>query len=122
MAFIEEPDKATLGVTDFGGEILTGLMKRDDLFSSEAAAFKSAVALALSLGLEPTQDPFRIKTKWGSGGTMSDLMELVGWYGETDRPVDLANRLADAGLRQLAEQVKIGAPVAALYSLKSSIG
>lgn len=118
----ESLDKATLGVTESGAEVLEKIMTRPDLFATEAAAFKSAVALALSLGLEPTGDPIRIRTKWSLGGIMNDLAEMVSWYADTETPVDMANRLADAGLAHLADLVDLGAPVGALFSLQPSPG
>lgn len=115
----EGADKTTLGVTDAGRVILEHVMERDDLFNTEAAAFKAVIALALSLELQVSEVPLTIRTKWALGGTMSDLIELVGWYCETDRPVELANRLADAGLAHVADAIGVGASIDRIFAVQT---
>lgn len=116
---LESADKTTLGVTEAGRVILEQVMMRDDLFNTEAAAFKAAIALALSLELQVSEVPLPIRTKWAVGGTMSDLIDLVGWFCDTDRPVELANRLADAGLAHVAEAIEVGASIDRVFAVET---
>ena len=115
----EGADKTTLGVTEAGRIILEQIMERDDLFNTEAAAFKAVIALALSLELQVSEVPLTIRTKWAVGGTMSDLVDLVGWYCQSDRPVELANRLADAGLAQVADAIAVGASIDRIFAVQT---
>lgn len=115
----EGADKATLGVTAAGADVLAKIMDRDDLFNTEAAAFKAAIALALSLELEISEVPLPIRTKWALGGIMSDVIELIGWYRESDRPVELANKLAEAGLLHIAAEIEVGTSIDRLFSVQA---
>ncbi|WP_230008840.1 hypothetical protein [Microbacterium sp. Bi128] len=116
---LEGADKTTLGVTEAGRIILEQIMERDDLFNTEAAAFKAVIALAWSLELQVSEVPLPIRTKWAVGGTMSDLVDLVGWYCQSDRPVELANRLADAGLAQVADAIAVGASIDRIFAVQT---
>ena len=109
-------DKVTIGLSDAGQQIMTKIVgDRQDLFSTEAAAFKSLVSLAIRLGLQPSD--VQTTTKWNAG-SLADLVEFVGWYLKTETPVRLAERLGEAGLQHVARSVDRGDNVMDIFEIK----
>lgn len=110
-------DKVTIGLSDAGQQIMLKIVgDRKDLFSTEASAFKSVVSLAIRLGLAPS-DSQPNTTKWNAG-SLADLIEFVGWYMNTERPVRLVERLGEAGLQHVARSVDRGDNVLDIFEIK----
>lgn len=104
-------DKNQIGVTPAGREILEKL--KDDYFASEKAAFQAAIALALELGLEPSNEA-GYETKWGLG-TMSEVLDFLQWYVPTDTPARFAERLGEAGLAHISTKLDIGRTISEIF-------
>lgn len=111
-------DKNTIGLSVAGSEVLSKLVTdRNDLFESEAAAFKAVTALAIRLGLAPSPATGGYSTKWALSGTMKELTDFLAWYLETDAPARLAERMADAGFMHIAQKVDLNASLAEIFEL-----
>lgn len=91
----ERDDLVFFSVTEEQKLILKRL--EEQLFETEAGAFKACVALALSKGFAPA-DFSKGKTTWNAT-TMSDLVEFLTWYCKTNTPIRMANGLGYAGIQ-----------------------
>ncbi len=104
MSIDERDDVVFFSVTEEQKLILKQL--EEELFQTEAGAFKACVALALSKGFAPA-DFSKGKTTWNAT-TMSDLVEFLSWYCETNTPIRVANGLGFAGIQFVASEMENG--------------
>ena len=81
------------------------------------AAFKTLVALAIQLELEPSTTQ-TFPTKWNAG-SLQDLLTFVQWYKIAERPAWLAERLADAALDHVRDKVELQMSVSEIFELES---
>ena len=104
MSNDERDDLVFFSVTEEQKLILKELA--DQLFETEAGAFKACVALALSKGFAPA-DFSKGKTTWNAT-TMSDLVEFLTWYCKTNTPIRVANGLGYAGIQFVEAEIANG--------------
>lgn len=95
----EREDVVFFSVTEDHKILLRELSQ--ELFETEAGAFKACVTLAIEKGLLPEPFP-KGKTTWNAT-TMSDLVDFLSWHQQTKTPIRLANELGYAGLNYLSE-------------------
>jgi hypothetical protein len=100
----DRKDVVFFSVTEKHKELLRAL--EEELFQTEAGAFKACVALALEKQLTPT--PFTKGLTTWNPTTMSDLVDFVQWYTGTNTPVRMANELGFAGLEYFRVQIESG--------------
>ena len=104
MSNDERDDLVFFSVTEEQKLILKQL--EEQLFETEAGAFKACVALALSKGFAPA-DFSKGKTTWNAT-TMSDLVEFLTWYCKTHTPIRVANGLGFAGIQFVESEMANG--------------
>lgn len=104
-------DKNQIGVTPAGRDTLEKL--KGEYFASEKAAFQAAIALALEIGLDPSNE-VGFETKWGLG-TMSEVLDFLQWYVPTDTPARYAERLGDSGLKYINSRIEIGRTISEIF-------
>jgi hypothetical protein len=100
----QEKDLTFFSVTQEHKDTL--VMLSETLFTTTAGAFKASVALALSKGLAP--ETFSNGLTQSTATTISDLVEFLEWYCETDTPVRLANGLGHAGVAYVKRELERG--------------
>jgi hypothetical protein len=105
-----EDDKVQIGLTRGGDDALDQIMALG-LFASEGDAYRFAVAYALGRGITPAEGSgggFGTKFHASGGldrdGNLRQLVTLLKPEHST-RPYATAERLADAGLRELAQRL-----------------
>lgn len=100
----DKKDLVFFSVTEKHKELLRNL--EEELFETEAGAFKACVALALQKELAPV--PFSKGLTTWNPTTMSDLVDFVQWYTGSNTPVRTANELGHAGLEYFRAQLDLG--------------
>jgi hypothetical protein len=111
-----EKDKAVIGVTAKGQEVLTRLLETG-WFRTEAAAFQAAAAFALASDLDLPLDG-SYGTKWNKGGALGSMLSFLEWYVPTSTPARQIEILAEAGLTAIGERLKPGANLTDVFSLR----
>jgi hypothetical protein len=103
-------DKLQIGLTAAGSTALERLMA-DGLFGTESDAYKFAIAYALGSGIDPSDAAERgYQTKFNAAGgldrdgTIRDLIAIVR-PSDAERPYATAERLAEAGLIEIARRL-----------------
>jgi hypothetical protein len=106
-----ERDRVTVGVTATGAANLEAVMATG-WFTEEVDAYRSAVALALKLGMTPLATLTGVQTKYNVGtldrdGKLAQLVRLMAPAAGA-RPYEYVERLADAGLGALRARLVDG--------------
>ena len=102
-------DKSQIGLTAEGSAALSLLIEQG-LFGSEGDGYKFGVAYALGSGLtaDPSAKGYTTKFNAAGGldrdGSLREIVPLLSGDG-AERPYATAERLADAGLRDLARRI-----------------
>lgn len=103
-------DKLQIGLTTVGSSALEQVMT-DGLFGTESDAYKFAIAFALGSGIDPSnaadggyQTKFNAAGGLDRDGTVRDLIAIVRPH-DANRPYATAERLAEAGLIELARRL-----------------
>lgn len=116
------PEKTTVGVTERGASHLAEVIA-SGWFSEEIDAYRMAISIALSKGIAtPPADMSGVRTKFNTGsldgdGSLGRVLEAFG-LPEGDSKYSYAQRLADAGLAYLAQNLATeGQPLAAVLGL-----
>jgi hypothetical protein len=113
MSNEDRDDLVFFSVTEDQKLILKEL--EEQLFETEAGAFKACVALALSKGFAPA-DFSKGKTTWNAT-TMSDLVEFLTWYCKTNTPIRVANGLGFAGIQFVESEMANGRTPREIFNL-----
>jgi hypothetical protein len=113
MSNEERDDLVFFSVTEEQKLILREL--QEQLFETEAGAFKACVSLALSKGSEPA-DFSKGKTTWNAT-TMNDLVEFLTWYCKTNTPIRVANGLGYAGIQFVESEMANGKTPREIFNL-----
>lgn len=105
----EDVDKVTVGLTAEGRAALAELMTTG-WFRDEVDAYRVAIAVALSKGLVTDESRLKgVETKFNVGtlNRRDEVRQLLSRLVPevSDRPIEYAERLADAGLRHLATKL-----------------
>lgn len=104
----EDNDKVTVGLTAEGRAALAEIMATG-WFRDEVDAYRVAIALALSKGLVTDESRLTgVETKFNVGtlNRNDEVRQLLSRLGpEGTRPIEYAERLADAGLRFLSTKL-----------------
>jgi hypothetical protein len=118
----KNPEKTTVGVTERGAAHLAEVIA-SGWFSEEIDAYRVAISVALKRGIAtPPADMTGVKTKFNTGsldgdGSLGHVLEAFG-LPEGDSKYSYAQRLADAGLAYLAQNLTTeGQPLASVLGL-----
>lgn len=109
-------DKVTVGLTPDGDNRLDEVME-SEFFEEELTAYRVAISVALAHDVATDRDQMKkVRTKFNVGsleedGRLRELIEVLRPYAGADQVFSLAERLADAGLRILAERVRNDKPL-----------
>jgi hypothetical protein len=104
-------DKKQIGLTDGGNEALSQLMNAG-LFDSEYDGYKVSIAYSLAKGVDPAAAAGSgYHTKFNAAGGLdldNQIRDLISVLlpAYADRPYATAERLAEAGIRQLAARIE----------------
>lgn len=103
----ESRSRRTIGLTQPARDALEEI-QRQGWFATEAGAFKTAVAYAIARDVPETAGG-QFTTKWnvGSLDPDGDFAETCRILLDTDDPWDRIQRLGDAGLREMANRMRI---------------
>lgn len=103
-------DRVTLGLTSEGAANLERVME-SKWFGTEIAAYRAAIAVALASGTAKSSDEMKeMTTKFNQGsldpdGSVRDLILLFADGDDRERPMAFAERLAEAGLADMAARL-----------------
>lgn len=109
-------DRVTVGLTPEGEQKLATVME-SRFFTEELTAYRVAIAVALAEDeVETSGELKNVRTKFNVGsleqeGRLREMIELLKPQGAEAGVMTLAERLADAGLEILAQQVEQGKPL-----------
>ncbi len=112
MATETVKDVAGIGVAPEVRQTLEELQKA--YFLTIGGAFKACVALAIAKNLSLVE-PTKVERTWQTGGAFSDVMDLVAWKFDSDRPAKMVEALGHTGLVHVREQVRAGASFTTIF-------
>lgn len=109
-------DRVTVGLTPEGERQLAQVME-SRFFTEELTAYRVAIAVALAEDeVTPREEMKNVRTKFNVGsleeeGRLRDIVELVKPHASGEGVMNLAERLADAGIKIIAREVERGTPL-----------
>jgi hypothetical protein len=105
----EKQDRVQIGLPKASFELLEELVAKTPWFAQQLDAYRLAVAVALARGWSPVQGEQRFDTKYSVSSVDKDgrLREMVIAFSpdDVDRPYDVAQRLALAGVKFLHQEL-----------------
>jgi hypothetical protein len=119
-------DKQQVGLTPEGDKALLTVID-DGRFASQTDAYRFAIAYAIAVGLDPSEAPtggygtkFNALGTLESGNSIRDLIEILG-IGDVSRPFATAEKLAELGVREIAQRLEGNESLADILSDSSSL-
>ena len=118
-------DRTTLALSADGFRILDEL-EADGWFSTQLAAYQAAIALALAkeLPIPDRKELGKLETKFNVGSLDPRIREMVQRFykGDVSRPYEVAQLLAEAGLREMDQARKSDIRLSDALGIQASSG